>query len=195
MTKWLALILCGAGLMLSCGKYTQETRIINEEISSCGLVVRLSDRSAQADRLRANGDAGRADYVLQKDRENNLALYQDFSEHCGFTSVYFIFKKDTERFLKGDRKDIFLNNKLEYSDQRPFTCDDFYFIDYGEIDAENEVQRADDWIVKDQNLKPLERPFPWRVNYPLDCIGKGKKSEAQCLCYKIQRYIEKGDAD
>jgi len=194
MTVRISFVALIVSCLLSCGKYTQESLAINNSIQTCGLVVRLSDRTEQAEKFRANGQTSKADFLIKKDRENNETAISDFSEHCSSIPVFFIYKKDTDRLLAGDRKNLFLKDDFSTYADDILGCNDFYFVDYGVIDLENEIERPNDWIVKDKELKALERPFPWRVNYPMDCIGRGKKTEAQCLCYKIERYIEKGDS-
>jgi len=189
MTKPFFLFVLFVTFLFSCTRRTALSTAISNDINTCGLVVLLSDRSNTAQRLRDAGSNAKADYILEHDRAENKKTIQLFSNACGFTDIYFTYKKNVDQLSKGVRTGIFLDSDLAISDQS-LGCDNYYFIENGIIDKENEIERADDWIVKDANLKPVARPFPWRVNYPLDCLGRGKSTEIDCLCYKIEKHID-----
>jgi len=95
-------------------------------------------------------------------------IQQDFIENYDFSAFAFIYDTATVHVLKNDlKKEMFLKNEkqIDLTDKRIF------FLRYGHTNV-NTTTGIGAWIVTDNQLQDLQRPFPYFVSVfsPLSVI-------------------------
>ena len=102
--------------------------------------------------------------VNEETKAEALIIQSAFSNHFDFTKVLFIYDKDSDRLLKGERTGFFLDKNLKPSATVLHTTS-FFILDIGYTDPSNSA-RTYAFIIKGQDFKALISPFPYaqRIN-------------------------------
>lgn len=102
--------------------------------------------------------------VNEETKAEALIIQSAFSNHFDFTKVLFMYDKDSDRLLKGERTGFFLDKNLKPSTTVLNTAS-FFILDIGYTDPSNSA-RTYALIIKGQDFKALLSPFPYaqRIN-------------------------------
>ena len=103
------------------------------------VIVRLKTSSKSVDAYRKAGQNEIADRIEADRRKQNEKMYRAFERSFTFCRVYFIYAKETDQFLKGDRG-IFLNSKLEHDPAIVLNDTNFVFCEYGSAESFSKFQ-------------------------------------------------------
>ena len=101
---------------------------------------------------------------LQEIEARNKEIYMAFSSGYTFTQVYFFYGKDSEKVMAKNFSNIFIGEDLKIDTSIVLPANKpVYVVDVGDIYFEAFGGHFDGMIVMDEQIKPLEKPFPYYV--------------------------------
>ncbi len=127
--------------------YRERAAITLRHLRDGSVRLKTSDRTLDA--YKKAGQLEIAQKIEDDRKAQNQKIYDAFKNYFTFCKVYFIYAKDTKKFLEGDRK-IFLNQNLEYDFTLNFTDTNFVFCEYGTVESFSKFT--------DQSAYAVDRP-------------------------------------
>ncbi len=141
------------------------------------LIVRLKSRDKNIAAYRNSGNTAIAEEMEEKDRTLNRQIMNAFNTQFRFCPVYFIYARNSKKFMEGARN-IFVNEGLREDSAIEFNHSFFLFVDFGtallnesvnSYTYTNQVQEgstpgnSQSYIVLDNDFKQLHSPFPYQT--------------------------------
>lgn len=137
------------------GKYETAHQQLHELKHGC-LLVRLHTSDTKIQALEQLGRPKEAKKVKEKQYLENKEILLSFSQIFDFCPVYFFYSDHSEAIRQGD----FHQKLFDVGGQTVDTseiCDNFFTAEF----AETSRLGIDGFIIMDQQLFPLEAPFPY----------------------------------
>ncbi len=129
--------------------YREKAAIALRLLKKGSVVVRLKTNDKSIEAYRNAGQVERAERIETDRRSQNQKIYDAFKNYFTFCRVFFIYSKDTKRFLDGERS-LFLNKDLQYDASIVFTDTNFVFCEYGSVEAYSQFT--------DQSGRAIDKP-------------------------------------
>jgi len=141
------------------------------------LIVRLKSRDKNIAAYRNSGNNSIADEMEEKDSVLNRQIMYAFRSQFRFCSVYFMYARNSKKFVEGERN-IFLNESFQEDSTIEFNNSFFLYVDFGtallnesvnSYTYTNKVQEgstpgnSQSYTVLDANFKQLHSPFPYQT--------------------------------
>jgi len=125
------------------------------------LLVRLQTKNKSITALREKGNDKLADKIEAEQRKYNLEIASAFKTLFDFCPVYFFYSDDSQKIRERQFDQVvFLSESLLPDTEIKLTKDYFLTAEFGTIEGENAFGAL---IIKDDQFKELERPFPYYV--------------------------------
>lgn len=115
-------------------RYKDQAAITLRRLKQGSVVVRLKTNEKSVDAYRRAGQTEIADKIVSDRVTQNQKMYDAFTTAFTFCKVYFIYSKDTKRFLNRE-KGLFLNKDLAYDPAITFADTNFVFCEYGSVES------------------------------------------------------------
>ena len=158
------------------------------QLKDGALILRLKTNDKSIEQYRKSGRNDVAEKIIADNRKRNLDIANAFRAEFSFCKVYFMFTRDTRKFLAGDTK-VFLNDTLSADTTIQLKEKFSLFAEYGTVMAN---LRADEYhysgvkktkessqpmsssalFASDLNLNQLTEPFPFYAVVYLDNFKK-----------------------
>jgi len=148
-----------------------------QHLKEGSLLVRLNFKTKAIDLLEQAGNKTGAEEMRSIQLEENKAIMNAFKSYFTFCPVYFFSIDSTEALLRGARQGYFLNFDLKVDPSISVKTPFVMVAEFGVLETalpadktqpEQEENRrglmADALMVRDNQLKLLEKPFPYYVH-------------------------------
>jgi hypothetical protein len=148
-----------------------------QQLKEGSLLVRLNFKSKAIDLLEQAGNKTGAEQMRSTQLEENKAIMNAFKTYFTFCPVYFFSIDSTAALLRGSRQGYFLNQDLKVDPSISVKTPFVMVAEFGVLETalpadktqpEQEESRrglmADALLVRDSQLKMLEKPFPYYVH-------------------------------
>jgi hypothetical protein len=150
------------------------------------LMVRLKTQQNKIDALRKVGLNTEAEAVIAEQKKKNQILVRAFKDNYDYSDVLFFESKNTEKVLKGEFEEVFVDEELNYVDAEVRSNPFFLIAEYGQVEADtNTYSKSSTYdansksfmsesygdtrmdisalVIRDRNQIQLREPFPFYV--------------------------------
>jgi hypothetical protein len=144
--------------------YTLDNYHINRLHDSSVLLVRLQTKHRVIESYRNSNNEKAAEKTFLKQNKLNQQILDAFDEYFNFCKVYFFFSDQSQNIQNREIDNIvFLDNKLQEDKSIKPELTNFYIAEFGVVSSETGLQGL---MIKDDNFKLLEKPFPYYSKNP-----------------------------
>lgn len=167
------------------------------QLKDGALILRLKTNDKSIEKYRKSGRNDIAEKIIAENYKRNLVIADAFRTQFNFCKVYFIYTRDTKKFLSGDPK-IFLNDTLgadttihlkerftlfaEYGTVMANLRDDeYHYSGVKKTKESSQPMSSSALFATDLNLKQLTEPFPFYAVVYLDNFKKAAERWSNSL--------------
>ena len=155
---------------------TDSALIHLQKLKQGALLVELSDKRLQQQKLIANGKFKTAESIKRKQMRINKAIIESFRKKFNFCPVYFFYASSADSINSNLINNIaFINDSLNYDKSiRLSTTKDYYIASFTSLKSASLGVSA--LVIMDKNFDPLNWPFPYYVRTYQSLFGLRKKT-------------------